>query len=180
MRQLLLLAVLCLAPAAQAVNFTLASHTGDVWTYTLELAPLDNYNPPPATIILDGLYGVTDATKPTSTTLIAFPEKQLQWTPIILGGGARVVWTITDGGTGNMPSTQYIYGFSVTAPGSATGPVRVSTTGFQTDTGHLNLDLEDVEIEGPVHPGRVNDTPEPSTAVLLLIGISALAHRRSR
>ncbi|MBS1823926.1 MAG: hypothetical protein JST93_01275 [Acidobacteria bacterium] len=179
MRSLLLLAALCLAPAAHAVSFTLESHTGDVWTYTLEFAPHDNYYPGPATIDLEGLYGVTEATPPTSTTLTSFPEVNLQWNPFILGGGVRVIWVITEGGTGNMVSTRYTYGFSVTAPGAVTGPVRVSTTGFKLDSGQFDLDIQDVVIDGPVHPGRVNDTPEPSAAALFLVGITVIALRRT-
>ncbi len=151
--------LLCSVPAL-AVQFTLTSVNGNVWTYTLTFAPEDNYcidqpSPCTATITLNGLYGVVAATGSSSTD---FPAGSLadtenrHWTASVQNGGTTVVWSNVDGSTGNYNSIQHAFGFSITANGAATGLAPVLTSQFCLDDGPPCTDLDiDTTVAGPVN-----------------------------
>src|SRR4030095_11593907 len=121
----LLAATTCalLALPASAVQFTLDSHVGDLWTYTLTYDPLDNSTQPstgfPTTITLSGLLGVTAAGAPTSTDFLPpgglLDTVNLHWTPTVGNGGTDVVWTNEDddAGTGNFGEPKHVFGFTI-------------------------------------------------------------------
>jgi hypothetical protein len=159
----------------------ISSQTGpSTWTYTLQIDPQDNFNisQSSTTITMTGLSGVTSATGPTSSD---FPNplgtQLLNWTPQVLNGGTTVVWTITGGGTGNFATTQHIFGFSITASGTANGTASFATSGFQVDSGGPHRDISG-SVAGPTAAGS---TPPPSPAgapaastVSLLITLAGL------
>jgi hypothetical protein len=143
---------------AGAVTFTNTQAGPNTWTYTLTLAPEDNYSifQASTTITLSGLVGVTDAGGPTSDD---FPSPtanttNLNWQVLRLNGGTTVVWSHIGGGTGNLTVPAHIFGFSVTAAGQPSGTVSFSTSGFSRDKsnplpgGAFNLDIGG-NIAGP-------------------------------
>ncbi|MFT3855998.1 MAG: hypothetical protein QM742_00245 [Aquabacterium sp.] len=166
----LALAGLLTGGSAQALQFTLSDQSADTWTYTLTYDPLDNYAvhgaPESATIRLTGLAGVTQATGPTSTdyTEAFLDQLNRNWTAQILNGGTEVLWTHLGPGTGNFNEAKHVFGFSVVAPGMASGAARVSTTGFTTDVdrGYQPIDI-DVAVAAPV--------PEPQGWALMMAGV---------
>ncbi len=176
-------ALACLvAVPAQAVQFTLVDHTGDLWTYDLTYDPLDNYAIPgqsaTATISLSGLSGVAAAFKPTSTDFEDswLSNLNMQWTPEVLNGGTEVRWTHVGSGTGNFDVPKHVYGFQIQAPGAISGTVNVSTTGFSTDTDRGLIDRD-------INMAAVGPVPEPEAWALMLAGVAvmgACARRRSR
>lgn len=170
------------ANAAHAVDFSLAAQSGDTWTYTLTYDPLDNYAIPgvedQATIRLSGLSGVVSATGPSSTDYEDPFGNQvnLRWTAEVLNGGTEVVWTHVGPGTGNYEVPLHVFGFSVFAPGQASGAAVFQTTGFSTDR---DRGLIDRDVVGSV----MAPVPEPATwalglAGLLMTGAAARARRR--
>jgi len=185
-----------LAAPAHALDFVLASHVGDAWTYTLVFDPYENmsFNETGvhATITLSGLSGVTAITGPTSTD---FPIQdliniQLAWTGEILDGGSTVVFTnpLNRSGTGNPSTQKHTYGFTLIAPGSVSGEAAVATNGFYyglypNDGIPHSLDPAndrdiDKAIAGPVSA----PVPEPATWALMILGLGAAggAVRRRR
>ena len=160
---------------AKAVHLTLSQAGPPTWTYTLTFDPEDNYSVFQAntTITLSGLAGVTAAGGPTSTDFPgALNTLNLAWTAQVLNGGTMVVWTHAGGGTGNFPTPQHVYGFSVTAPGAQNGVVSFATSGVSRDEGNplpgggYNLDISG-SIAGPSNtPVTV---PAASSAMLALL-----------
>lgn len=166
----------------RAANLT-ASQTGPTtWVYDLTFAAWDNYSvfQPNTTITLSGLFGVTAASAPVSTT---FPSGldalNLAWTPQVLNGGTTVVWTHVGGGTGNFAETMKVFGFSLTASGATNGLAALTTSGFSRDIsnplpgGGFNLDFSGF-LAGPVA------VPEPGVLPLLALGIVAIGFSISR
>ena len=128
----------------------ISSQTGpSTWTYTLQLDPEDNFNisQSPTTITMTGLSGVTAAGAPSSSDYSNFPCI-LDWTPQVLGGGTKVVWTNNNCGSGNFPVAKHVYGFTITAPGAMNGTASFATSGFQVDGNGPNLDISGT-IAGP-------------------------------
>jgi hypothetical protein len=156
---------LAFATPCYAVHW-ISSQTGpSTWTYTLQIDPLDNFNisQSSTTITMTGRTGVTSATGPTSSD---FPQpfgssaSVLGWTPQVLNGGTKVVWTINGGGTGNFSTVQKIFGFSITAPGASNGTASFVTNGFQVDS---NGPIRD--ISGSVAAPSTT-APPPTTPVV--------------
>jgi hypothetical protein len=175
-------ALACASPAL-AVQFTLESHVGNVWTYTLTYDPLDNYNTPstggfPATITLSGLAGVTDASPPTSTDFDPpggdLDLWNLAWQPTVLAGGTRVVWandgTESGTGTGNFGVAKHSYGFTILSSADP-GSVRLDTSGFGIEDG-ADTDVNDADATGPA--------PEPGAAASAGVAVFALFASRRR
>jgi hypothetical protein len=161
------------APQAYAVHW-LASQTGPTtWTYTLQIDPEDNYDVSQAstTITMTGLSGVISATGPTSSD---FPNPIgtgiLAWTPQVLNGGTKVVWTISSGGTGNFATVQHVFGFSITAAGAANGTVSFATSGFQVDSNGPNRDISGT-VAGPVAASSAVPAASVVTLMLLAAGL---------
>jgi hypothetical protein len=183
-----------LAVPARAVEFTLDSRVGDVYTYTLTYEPNNNYNQrgvTSTTITLSGLFGVTSAFGPTSTTYPNYVDDALKavnllWTPQVLNGGTKVVWTNDDpnSGTGNFSNDIHVLGFRIVAPNTAVGSVQVQTSGFAFDAEPPHNTDQDISkaVDGPAgHAERDPDpVPEPSTLVLSALGLSAAVLRRRR
>jgi hypothetical protein len=175
-------AILLCGSTASAVQFTLASHVGDLWTYTLTYDPLDNYNQPstivfPTTITLSGLFGVTSAGGPTSTDFLPvgglLDTVNQHWTPTVLNGGTTVVWANEDddAGTGNFGDPKHVLCFTIVSDGIP-GDVSLDTNGFATDTTNFDRDIIGGNTFGPVA------VPEPATLGLVAAGCAALAARR--
>lgn len=175
-----------LAAPAHAVDFVLASHLGDAWTYTLVYDPNDNMgfgeSGVHATITLSGLYGVTALSGPTSTDfpLQRINDLQLLWTGAILDGGSKVVFTMPSesSGTGNFSTEKHVYGFTLIAPGAVQGGVALATDGFYygqfpsgTPGGLDPANDRDIakSIAGPVAAA----VPEPSTWAMMILGFGA-------
>jgi hypothetical protein len=177
------LAAACASPAF-AVQFTLESHVGNVWTYTLTYDPLDNYNQPttggiPTTITLSGLGGVQAAGPPTSTDFDPpgglLDLWNLDWQPTVLNGGTRVVWendgTPSGTGTGNFDNAKHVYGFTIISSADP-GNVQLDTDGFGIEDG------ADTDVVGGVATGPA---PEPDSAAGTGVALLALwATRRRR
>jgi hypothetical protein len=153
MRSNIVLAIgisLAFGEMASAVSFINTQAGPNTWVYTLTFAPEDNYSITQAstTITLNGLTGVTAATGPTSNDFPAGPGNtaNLAWTAQVTNGGTTVVWTHIGGGTGNFPSIQHVYGFSITSS-APNGTVALVTSGFSRDFpnplpgGGFNLDI---------------------------------------
>jgi hypothetical protein len=174
-----LLAIGCVA-FTRAASFT-ASQTGPTtWVYDLTFAAWDNYSisQPVTTITLNGLFGVTSAGGPTSTT---FPNSTLDtinlaWTSQVLNGGTTVVWTHNGGGTGNFGDPMTVFGFSVSASGATSGLAAFATSGISRDLGNplpgggFNLDISG-QLAAPVA------VPEPGLLPLLALGLIVLRRR---
>lgn len=178
-------AAAALAAPAHALDFVLASHVGDAWTYTLIYDPYENMGIGDsgihATITLSGLSGVTGVSGPTSTDFAFQPinDIQLAWTGEILDGGSRVVFTmpLDRSGTGNQTSVQHVYGFTLIAPGAVTGEVGLATNGFydgffvNDGVAHALEPAYDRDlakaVAGPVA------VPEPGTWAMLILGFAA-------
>jgi hypothetical protein len=162
--------LMVLLTPAYAVHWT-SSQTGpSTWTYTLTIDPFDNYDisTMSTTITMTGLTGVTSATGPTSSD---FPPPLATslvtpWTAQVLNGGTKVVWTISTGGTGNFGTTQHIFGFSITAPGVASGTASFATNGFQVDGNGPIRDISGT-VAGPT--GVPSSIPAASGLTLLLL-----------
>jgi hypothetical protein len=184
-RNIWILAIL-LASAwqVQAVQWTLTSAGPPVWTYTLTFDPLDNCNlfVSPTTITMTGLTGVTGAGAPTSSDFTgSFDTSNRAYTPSVLNGGTKVVWTNTTCGTGNFNVAMRVIGFTVTAPTAPNGTVSFATSGIARDTGVSNsLDISG-SVAGPGTAGA--GTPSaptgapaasPLTLVVLSIGLAAV------
>jgi hypothetical protein len=171
-------ALALMASQAQALDFQLASHVGDAWSYTLTYVDYENmsdvYSGIPPTITLSGLYGVTGVTGPTSTDFGPFIEaSQLQWFGTVLDGGTKVVFTIPTGtGTGNFSDERHVFGFTLIAPDTMEGDVDVVTTGFFyegpiDEIDHESRDISKV-IRGPVGPA----VPEPAIWAMMIGGFA--------
>jgi hypothetical protein len=164
---------------AQAAHWTLSSAGPPTWTYTLTFDPEDNYNlfQNPTTITMTGLTGVTAAGAPTSTDFPAgsLTTNNLAWTPQVLNGGTKVVWSNSIGGTGNFPVAKNVFGFSITAPTAVNGTVAFATSGVAQDTGTPNSRDVSGSVSGPAATGSVNTVPAagPLTLVLLSFGLAA-------
>lgn len=186
------LAVLALAGAtstqALALAFTLVSHVGDDYTYTLTYGPNDNMwfvenGNVHASILMSGLHGVTAVSGPTGNDFPAGPihDGQMLWTGSVHFGGAAVLFTMPsdDVGTGNFPNERHVFGFTLTAPGTEpVDDIQLDTNGFYN--GHT---LADRDVHGLVsgpgrpaddRPGRVSEAP---SAALAALGLLALARR---
>lgn len=161
---------------ATAVTFTDSQVGPTKWTYDITFGPLDNYSvfQPNTTITLSGLSGVTAAAGPTSTD---FPgtlnDVNLNWTAQVTNGGTTVVWTHVGAGTGNFPTPQHIFGFSVTAPAAHNGTVSYSTSGFAQDVGNggAHLDISG-SIAGPAGSAAPTSVPAASDISLALISLA--------
>ena len=138
------LALFALAAAPAEAGSFIGTQTGpNEWTYTLTFDPWDNYavcGAPGnvATITLSGLVGVVVATAPTSTDFdppgAYLDATNLQWTPVVSGGGTVVTWTHLGGGTGNFDVQKHVFGFKVfTAAPAVNGTVNVASDGFSLD-----------------------------------------------
>ncbi len=156
---------------AFAVMFTGSQTASGEWTYNLTYNPLDNYATceSSATITLTGLAGVTSASGPTSTDFAppgGFVDTvNLAWTPAVLDGGTKVVWTHIGPGTGNFGEDKHVFGFKVFAH-AIDGTVNVATNGFEVDqstSGCLDPKNRDIvaTTSGPATPA----TLAPSTTV---------------
>ena len=177
---------LAVSPLSQAVEFTGSQTASGTWTYNLTYNPLDNYSVFPeatqssnlTTITLTGLFGVTGASGPSSTTFEPWLNTlNLNWSAEVLNGGTAVRWTHVGPGTGNFDVNQYVYGFRVFATGAANGWASVATDGFSTDTNNGGFDRD---ITGRVL-GPVAAVPEPETWALLMAGLGlmgGIARRR--
>lgn len=172
----LLFSIVLLMPVALFADDIYPTFTGtqtspDEWTYTLDYAPLVNYSifTSDTTITLTGLYGVTGAGGPTSTSY-SNPygnTVNLDWTPAVLNGGTEVVWTHVGPGTGNYYVDMYVYGFTIDASGAVNGTVSLATNGFSRDSLPLPDGTYNLDITGTTN-GPVSPTPEPSVLLLLL------------
>lgn len=184
---LLVGAAAVLATPAHAADFVLASHVGEAWTYTLVYAPYENMgfgeSGVHATISLSGLSGVTAVSGPTSTDFPAqrINDHQLLWTETILDGGSTVVFTMPaeTAGTGNFPTEQHVFGFTLIAPGAVEGDIALATDGFYyglfpngTPGGLDPANDRDVakSIAGPVAAA----VPEPATWAMMVLGFGAV------
>jgi hypothetical protein len=163
----------CVSPC-YAVHWT-SSQTGPAtWTYTLQIDPQDNYDisQSSTTITMTGLSGVTAAGPPTSSD---FPNpigtNILAWTPQVLNGGTKVVWTISSGGTGNFGSVQHVFGFTITAPGAVNGTASFVTSGFQVDSGGPNRDISGT-VAGPTAAGSPPPVPVTTPGGLLFLCVA--------
>ena len=177
---------LAVSPLSQAVEFTGSQTASGTWTYNLTYNPLDNYSVFPeatqssnlTTITLTGLFGVTGASGPSSTTFEPWLNTlNLNWSAEVLNGGTAVRWTHVGPGTGNFGINQYVYGFQVFAAGAVSGWASVATDGFSTDTNNGGFDRD---ITGRVL-GPVAAVPEPETWALLMAGLGlmgGIARRR--
>lgn len=147
--RLIPLPLLAISPCF-AVHWTNSQAGPATWTYTLQIDPEDNLNVSQAstTITMTGLTGVTAATAPTFTDLPPGLACILNWTPQVLNGGTKVVWTNTNCGSGNFPDTRHVYGFSITAAGAPNGTASFATSGFQADDNGANLDISGA-VAGP-------------------------------
>ncbi|MCK6407548.1 MAG: PEP-CTERM sorting domain-containing protein [Rhodocyclaceae bacterium] len=178
---------LAISPLSQAVEFTGSQTAAGTWTYNLTYNPLDNYSVFPVdtqpsnltTITLTGLFGVTGATGPSSSTFVDpwLNGINLAWSAEVLNGGTTVRWTHVGPGTGNFGVDMHVYGFQVFATGAVDGWASVATNGFSTDTTNGGLDRD---ITGRVL-GPVAAVPEPETWALLMAGLGlmgGIARRR--
>ena len=147
------------------------------WSYDLTFDPLDNYSvfQEFTTITLSGLFGVTSASGPTSTDfpLPFLDAGNLEWTSHVLNGGTEVQWTHDGGGTGNFPTDQHVFGFTLFASGATNGLVSLATDGMSRDItnllpgGGFDLDISGF-VAGPVA------APEPSTWMMMFLGFVGL------
>jgi hypothetical protein len=179
---LLTIFLICATPS-YAVHWISSQTDPSTWTYTLQIDPLDNYDisQPSTTITMTGLTGVTAATGPTSSD---FPgvigTNILAWTPQVLNGGTKVVWTINSGGTGNFPTVQHVFGFSITAPGAFNGNnASFATSGFQVDSNGPIRDISGT-VAGPTAtappPNATTSVPLATPfKLLLMFGAVAIA-----
>jgi hypothetical protein len=190
LRQHLLIPTVLLASAwqAQAVHWTLSQAGPPTWTYTLQFDPEDNYSiyQSSTTITMSGLYGVTAAGAPTSTDFPnpAINTLNLAWTPQVLNNGTTVVWTHVGGGTGNFPTTQHVFGFSITAAGAQNGTVSYATSGMSRDAGSIpeggtppagaSLDISGT-IAGPSATGGTVTTVPAASPLTITLTCVALA-----
>ncbi|MBI5691454.1 MAG: PEP-CTERM sorting domain-containing protein [Verrucomicrobia bacterium] len=170
--------LLVLAPSARALTFTVVQTGPNTWVYNLTYDPFDNYSifQSVTTITLNGLFGVTAATGPTSTDIPnTFGNTvNLAWTPQVLNGGTTVVWSHNGPGTGNYSIPLNVYGFSITASGAVNGLATFSTSGFALDQPtFVSLDVSGA-IAGPTA------VPEPGTGVLVGLGVIAGSWRLRR
>lgn len=183
------------ASNASALAFTLESHVGDDYTYTLTYGPNDNMRWDEngnvhASLLLSELQGVTAVSGPTGNDFPAglVHDGQMKWTGSVLFGGTAVRFQMLDEGvgTGNYPTNKHVFGFTLTAPGTElVDTIEFDSFGFYN--GHAPGEDRDVHtlIEGPGQrivrdppPGRVSEAP---TMALAMMGLLALAPRvRSR
>lgn len=175
--------LLTFAWQARAVHFTLASAGPPTWTYTLTYDPLDNYNviTSPTTITLSGLTGVTAAGVPTSTDFPpALNASELMWTATVSNGGTTVTWTNTGPGTGNFPTPQHVFGFTVTAPGAPNGTASFVTNGIALNTPPTSRDISGT-VAGP-SPNTTAGVPvmSPAAFLLTMIGLAGVGAWESR
>ena len=178
MKATLALALVLVSCASWAVTVTGQQTAPMEWTYILTFAPLDNYSifQDNTTITLDGLFGVTGASGPTSTDFPSpyIDEINRDWTAQVLNGGTGVQWTHFGPGTGNFPTEQHVFGFQVFASGAIDGLVYLTTSGFSRDIsdplpdGTFNLDITGM-VDGPVV------VPEPKALSLFGVGVTCLA-----
>jgi hypothetical protein len=170
---------------AHAVQFTVSQVGPPIWQYTVTFAPVDNYSifQASTTITVTGLSGVTAAAGPTSTDFPAGPMNTLNlaWTAQVLNGGTTVVWTHVGGGTGNFPTTQHIFGFSITAPSAANSTVTFATSGFSRDKndplpgGGFSLDISG-GVAGPFSPAPAAvPAMSPPFLFLTMLGLGCVA-----
>ena len=162
-------AIVCVAlvatSTAHALTFEASATAPGVWTYTLTYEPWDNYSifQSTTTITLSGLHGVTAASGPVSTDFdnADISALNLAWTPQVLEGGSKGVWTHVGPGTGNWWIPKHVYGFQVFATGAVTGTVSLVTDGFARDipnngTTDPIFDGRDLDVAttalGPVMP----------------------------
>ena len=164
---------------AHAVQWTLSQAGPSTWTYTLTFAPEDNYSIYQAntTITMTGLTGVTAAAGPTSTDFPSgLQSLELAWTAQVTNGGTTVAWTHVGSGTGNFPTTQHVFGFSITAAGALNGTVSYATSGMSRDVGNplpgggYNLDISGT-VGGPSSTGSPASAPALSPMALLLTSL---------
>lgn len=118
----------------------------------------------PTTITLSGLTGVTAAGAPTSTDFPAGPltTTNLNWTPVVSGGGTTVTWTNPTCGSGNFGVAKHVYGFTVTASAPNSNAM-YSTHGFAVDTGTVN------SIDVTAFVGGPSAAPVPIMSPLALL-----------
>lgn len=178
---------LAISPLAQAVQFIGNQTAPGVWTYDLIYNPNDNYSIYPVasqatnltTITLTGLFGVTSATGPQSTSYTNSYANTLNlaWAPQVLNGGTTVQWTHTGPGTGNFDTDMFVYGFRIYATGAIDGQAYMVTNGFSKDT---HLGGADVDIAAGIS-GPVAAVPESETYAMFLAGLGlmgAIARRK--
>jgi hypothetical protein len=163
------------APQAWAAHWLSAQTGPTTWTYTLQIDPEDNFNisQSTTTITMTGLIGVTSASGPTSSDFNPQPGGILNWTPQVLNGGTKVVWSISGGGTGNFPGVQHVFGFSITAPNAVNGTVSFATSGFQVDSGGPNRDTSGT-VAGPAAVGTANAPVPAASSVTLVLMFAGL------
>ena len=180
---LLMLALLSVPAISHAGTITGTEISPTEWEYNLVFAPEDNFSitQPDTTITLTGLYGVTSAAGPTSTT---FPSSyingiNLDWSAQVLDGGTEVVWTHVGPGTGNFSVQEEDEGFEVFATGAVNGTVSFATSGLSTDEPDpVNRDSSG-SVAGPVAP-EAAAVPEPSSVSLIALGSGVLLLARRR
>jgi hypothetical protein len=184
-RNFLILAVLlACAWQAQAATWTLTQAGPSTWTYTLTFDPLDNCNlfQNPTTITMSGLTGVTSAGAPTSTDFPAgaLNTNNLAWTPQVLNGGTKVVWTNAVCGTGNFGVQKHVFGFSITAPTAPNAMASFVTSGISRDTGIANsLDISG-SVQGPAPALPAAPAPSSLTLVLVATAVAVVTYQIKR
>ncbi len=159
----------------KAVQWTLTSAGPPTWTYTLTFDPLDNCNifVSPTTITMTGLTGVTSAGGPTSSDFTgSLDTSNRAFTPSVLNGGTKVVWTNPTCGTGNFGVAKHLFGFTITAAAALNGSVSFATSGMARDNGVSNSRDISGSVAGPAGSGALPTTPAPPTLVLLSISLA--------
>ena len=180
------IALLASAWQAQAVQWTLTSAGPPTWTYTLTFDPLDNCDifVAPSTITMSGLTGVTAAGVPTGSDFTgSLDTNNRNWTPVVSGGGTKVVWTNPTCGTGNFGVPKHVTGFTITAAGSTNGTATFATVGMAKDTGTPNSIDGTGSVAGPA-PAAVAPLPQPVPTTselalaLLFLGLLVIGMRQ--
>ena len=170
--------LLAFAWQAPAVQWTLTSAGPPTWTYTLTFDPLDNCNlfVSPSTITMSGLTGVTAAGAPTSSDFTgALDTNNRNWTPQVLNGGTKVVWTNPTCGSGNFGVAKHVFGFTVTAATALNGTVSFATVGMAKDTGIANSVDISGSVAGPSATGTTTSVPAASPLTLTLLTLALAA-----
>ncbi|HUA58812.1 MAG TPA: PEP-CTERM sorting domain-containing protein [Verrucomicrobiae bacterium] len=156
----------CTSGAGSAPVFSISSTSGEVADYTLDCAGVPE-GPPPPTIDVDAMLNVsildtggwilTDGTTNTPGTLVSPMEVEFQGVPFGLTGGFQ---DFTVEGIFVNPSAE--------GPGFVFNETDTITSNFSIDT--TNVVSEEVGVNA--------STPEPSTILLVALGLGAMCFAR--